>query len=366
MVVGDFLPVDDLGGVHRRGGIRGDAPLFLHHPHQTRQHPRHILCEIAAVRPGVGDELLLIEALGVVEGLLRRESKLAVGVPLEGGQVVECRGLLGPVFALHILHCRRPRRTALLRDLLRLGLFLHALSVRRKALRHKLDGVERLGLKAADRRLPVTDYRQRGRHHPAHIEGGAVLARKKPGGVDADDPVGALPAQGSLIQGVVFRSRSQAGEALPDGGVLHRRNPEPLKRLFALALMVDEAEDQLALPSGVGGLHDGGDILPAHQLLQHLELLLGGHGHLIPPLLRQDGQVLQPPLGVGLAVSLRLGQLHQMTYAPAHQIPAALQIAVTPFRGAQYLADALCHRGLLADHKFTHRQSLLSLFGVKK
>ena len=36
--------------------------------------------------------------------------------------------------------------------------------------------VERLGLKAADRRLPSADHRQRGRHHPAHIEGGAVLA----------------------------------------------------------------------------------------------------------------------------------------------------------------------------------------------
>ena len=114
--------------------------------------------------------------------------------------------------------------------------------------------------------------------------------------------------------------------------------------------MVDQPEDQLALPSGVGGLHDGGDILPAHQFLQHLELLLGGRGHLVLPLLRQDGQVLQPPLGVGLAVSLRLGQLHQMAHAPAHDIPAALQVAVTPFRGSQHLADAPRHRGLLADH----------------
>ena len=37
---------------------------------------------------------------------------------------------------------------------------------------------------------------------------------------------------------------------------------------------------------------------------------------------------LCPPLGVGLAVSLRLGQLHQMAHAPAHDIPAALQVAV--------------------------------------
>ena len=176
VVVADLLPVDDLGGVHGGGGVWGDITLFPHHIHQPRQHPRHVLREVAAVRPGVGDELLLIEALGVVQGLLRRESQLAVGVPLEGGQVVERRGLLRPVFALRLYHGGRPRRTALLRDLLCLGLFLHALSVRRKALRHKLDRVERLGLEIADRRLPSADHRQRGRHHPAHIEGGAVLA----------------------------------------------------------------------------------------------------------------------------------------------------------------------------------------------
>ena len=176
MVVGHLLPVDDLSGVHGGGGVRGDITLFLHHLHQPRQHPRHVLREVAAVRPGVGDELLLIEALSVVQSLLRREAQLTVGVPLEGGQVVERRGLLRPVLAFHILHRCRPRRTAVLRDLLRLSLFLHTLSIRRKALRHKLDRVERLGLKAADRRLPVTDHRQRGRHDTAHIEGGAVLA----------------------------------------------------------------------------------------------------------------------------------------------------------------------------------------------
>ena len=130
--------------------------------------------------------------------------------------------------------------------------------------------------------------------------------------------------------------------------------------------MVDQAEDQLALPSGIGGLHDGGDIFPFHQLLQNLELLFGGGGHLIAPLLRQDGQVLQPPLGVGLAVSLRLGQLHQMADTPAHDEPCALQVAVTPLDSAQHFAHALRHRGLLADHEFTHRQSLLSCFWGKK
>ena len=59
---------------------------------------------------------------------------------------------------------------------------------------------------------------------------------------------------------------------------------------------------------------------------------------------------------------MTLGQLHQMADTPAHKIPTALQVAVAPLDGAQYRAHALRHRGLLADHEFTHRRSLLSCF----
>ena len=47
-----------------------------------------------SVGPGIGDQLLLIEALGVVQGLLGCEAKDPVRVSLQAGQVVKKRGLL--------------------------------------------------------------------------------------------------------------------------------------------------------------------------------------------------------------------------------------------------------------------------------
>lgn len=116
----------------------------------------------------------------------------------------------------------------------------------------------------------------------------------------------------------------------------------------------------------IGALHGGDDILPFYQLPQNLELLFCGGKRLIPLLFRQDGQILQPLFGVGLTVSLLLGQLHQMADTSAHKIPTALHVAVAPLDGAQHLAHALRHRGFLADHEFTHRRPLFSCFWDKK
>ena len=54
-----------------------------------------------SVGPGIGDQLLLIEALGVVQGLLGCEAKDPVRVSLQAGQVVKKRGLLQLFFCLN-------------------------------------------------------------------------------------------------------------------------------------------------------------------------------------------------------------------------------------------------------------------------
>ena len=54
---------------------------------------RHVSGEIPAIRSRIGQQLLFVEALGVVEGLLRRVPENAVCLPLQGGQVIELRGL---------------------------------------------------------------------------------------------------------------------------------------------------------------------------------------------------------------------------------------------------------------------------------
>ena len=51
----------------------------------------HIGSQISAVRAGIGQQLLFVEALCVVKGLLRRVSKQAVYLPLQGGKVIELR-----------------------------------------------------------------------------------------------------------------------------------------------------------------------------------------------------------------------------------------------------------------------------------
>ena len=54
---------------------------------------RHVGGQIPAVRAGISQQLLFIEALGVVKGLLRRVAKQPVCLTLQGGEVIELRRL---------------------------------------------------------------------------------------------------------------------------------------------------------------------------------------------------------------------------------------------------------------------------------
>ena len=63
---------------------------------------RHVRGQIPAVRAGIGQQLLLVEALGVVKGLLRRVSEQAVCLTLQGGKIIE----LWQLFLLLLLRDR--------------------------------------------------------------------------------------------------------------------------------------------------------------------------------------------------------------------------------------------------------------------
>ena len=52
---------------------------------------RHAAHQIPAVRPGLVHQLLTIERLGVVQGLLGRAAEHPVCLPLQGGEA-ECHG----------------------------------------------------------------------------------------------------------------------------------------------------------------------------------------------------------------------------------------------------------------------------------
>ena len=101
MVVGDFGAVAYLGG---QNGVRHSHPADLRRrSRQSRNRPFHIGGQIPAVGAGIGAELLFIQCLEIVQGLLGRVAKLPVGIPLEGCQVIEGRRFFRFFFLLHSL-----------------------------------------------------------------------------------------------------------------------------------------------------------------------------------------------------------------------------------------------------------------------
>ena len=69
-------------------GIAGEMNLPRNRTDQRGQHLPHIIRQVPAVGPGVGDQLLFIEALGIVQSLLGCEAEHSVSIALQAGQIV--------------------------------------------------------------------------------------------------------------------------------------------------------------------------------------------------------------------------------------------------------------------------------------
>ena len=347
VVVADLAAVADLSCVHalRCGGFADGGGNGCKLRHRGFQ----IVCEEAAVRAGVGAELLFIERLQVVERLLGGVAEAAVGLPLEGGQVVEQRRFLRFLRALHRLD--RNRLTgAGGGEGVRLRFFFELFGHYGKIAAAEAHGVKGFRAKGGDLRLPLDNERQRGRHDAPHVEGAVVQHRKEPCGVDAHQPVRAGAAEGGLVQPVVFPSRTKVCKALSDGLVLHGGDPQPLHGLCAACHVVDGAEDQLALAPCVAGVDDLGHVLPAHEVPQQLELPGFVRFQREAPACGQDGQIVIAPLGVLFIVHIRARQLRQMPEAPAYKVAVSRKIAVVAFDRAQHGGDGLGDGGLFRDH----------------
>ena len=94
VVVGYLLVVHQRQNIGKklRAGVEGRHPR-----RQMQDHGgvfRHVNRQIPAVRAGIGQQLLFIERLGVVQGLLGRVAEYPVCLPLQGGQVVQFGRLL--------------------------------------------------------------------------------------------------------------------------------------------------------------------------------------------------------------------------------------------------------------------------------
>ena len=217
VVIGDFFAAAHLLGADGRrllraadsgssGNKAGDAAL-------------HIVGQEAAFGARVGTELLFIERLEIVEGLLRGVAENAVGVALEGGQIVERGRFLGLFLALHAFdgYCLA---LAGVGDGVGVLPVLHSVCRGGKAA-IELNGVERLCHKRGDLRLTLYQQRQRGRHDAPNVQCAAIRQGKIPCGVDTNQPIGLGAAEGGLMQAVIVAPGFKLLEAAADGIILH-------------------------------------------------------------------------------------------------------------------------------------------------
>ena len=80
MVIGYLLGIAHLLRQNIAGGIQSaDSGSAQDDGRDTSQH---IVREIAAVRPGIGTQLLFIQGLQIIQGLLGSEAANPVGIPL--------------------------------------------------------------------------------------------------------------------------------------------------------------------------------------------------------------------------------------------------------------------------------------------
>ena len=310
----------------------------------------HVLGQILAVRAGIGQQFLFVKLLGIIKGLFCGKTEQTVCFPLQGGQVIE----LGRLFCLFLpLDRRTDSRCPGTGFSQSVGLVhaSNASAARFQAAGLDADRVILFFLEAQDFCIPVHQHFQCRGLHPAYRQGFVVQHRKQPCCIDAHQPICFCTAEGRLVQRIVIRIRAQVCEALPDGGILHAGNPEPLHRFRAAGHLVDKAEDQFSLPACVGCGSHTVHIRAVEQGTQNFKLLFLFVRDNELPRLGQDGQIFILPLAVFFIVLARLRKGHQMSDAPADQIPAALPIAVLLFTGPNHGGNAAGHTGLFGDHQ---------------
>ena len=105
-------------------------------------------------------------------------------------------------------------------------------------------------------------------------------------------------------------------EALTDGSILKRTDPETLEGFCASGFVVDQTENQLAFASCIGSADKLGDALVLHEIAENLELLCLVLRNFVKPFLRYDGQISVPPLGIAFIIETGISKPHEMTDTP--------------------------------------------------
>ena len=153
-------------GEKLRAGVEGRHPC-----RQMQDHGgglRHVARQMPAVRAGIGQQLLFIERLGVVQGLLGRVAEYPVCLPLQGGQVVQFGRLLR-LFLPHQGYTHGPLPVTGVPDGLGVLRGNNAVADRLGSLQRQSHMMVFLLAEQDDLTVPVGQHRQGGRLHPPNI-----------------------------------------------------------------------------------------------------------------------------------------------------------------------------------------------------
>ena len=392
--------VQALARVQGQGFQRAGQVFVRDHLEGLPDRGQVVLGQRARIGPRVGQHLvLLVQRLGDGERGLGAEAEAAVGLALQGGQVVEQRaagvaglGLLGhrAGLAQHRVADgvgvalvpqpvgpavgvgRGVRAGALGRTLPELGVEPLAFVAAGPGLEVGLDFPVIARDMLADLFFALDHDRQRGRLHPAH--GGQkeaavarVESRHRPRAVDADQPVGLAAAACGIGQAQHLLVAAQVVEAIADRLRRHALQPQPADRLgqrrlehgsagdlLAIAgILHDQPEDQLALAAGVAGVDQVAHILALDQLDQRVEPALGLVDGCQVEVRRHHRQVGKTPLAALDVVLVGGLDLHQVAHRRADHVAVVLEVVFMLVElaghGGQRAHDVLGHAGLLGN-----------------
>jgi len=207
---------------------------------------------------------------------------------------------------------------------------------------------------AADRLFAPHQHRQRGGLDPAdrvqrRVAGGAPACCDGPGGVHADQPVGLGARPRGIGERVELGARPQRGEPLADRVVGQRRDPQPADRRAAACVLIDVAEDQLALAAGVARVDHRAEP-PIGQEPRDRAQLRHRVGRRPQPELRgQHRQRIEPPGSPPRVVRRRLIELDQVADAPRDHVAIAGEPVLAGRPHAEHAREISRHGRLLCD-----------------
>ena len=185
-----------------------------------------------------------------------------------------------------------------------------------------------------DLEVAANDETEQRRLHAPDREDPALVARRtaedgvEPGHVDAVEPIGALSADGRVVEAAELRVRLKGAERLANGGGIEVADEDPIDGASVAEEVEDLVDEQLALPIRVAGVDD--DVDAREERLDGLEQIRRLDGEL--PLARRDGKVLEPPLLEVGVVGVGVGQLEDVAGAPGDDVGAALDVVVAALR----------------------------------